>query len=103
MPNWITNKVTAPKHVIKAVLNAEGHIDFNLMAPFPGPRGQDWNGIFCDTVVFADEDIGSNCGAFTLKAGVTTASDIAPNWNVMTDEQRAKWKSFAYHVKGYFD
>jgi len=210
MPNWVTNKITAPKHVIEAVVNEEGRIDFNLMAPFPGPRGADWSGIFMDaetaakaalnmslsshplvaaledanrrdvniekmtdasfqqfigmlenyracghlhgmdwarkkwgtkwnaresehdveagtaqfdtawsfpegvlvelsrrfpgdeiTVTFADEDIGSNCGVFTLKAGETISSDIAPNWNNMSNEDKKKWRMFAYQVKGY--
>lgn len=210
MPNWITNKITAPKHVIEAVVNAQGHIDFNLIAPFPGPRGSEWDGIFGDaetaaeqvlglplnshpliaameesnrrdidvkklndtsfkqfigmlenhracgylhsmewqrdkwgtkwnvcepkhdmeagtmqfdtawscpkpalaelskrfpddeiTITFADEDIGSNCGTFTLKAGVAIDGDMAPNWSAMTAEQRTKWRLFAYQVKGY--
>ena len=210
MPNWITNKITAPKHVIAAAVNSKGRIDFSLMSPFPGPRGADWNGISCaaeeaaeivcripldthpliaslqaanrsnfdikklsdrdfaqfigmvenyracgylhsmkwaidkwgtkwnacepthdldagtaqfDTawacpkpvlielskrfpddeisVTYADEDIGCNCGTFTLKAGVSTASDIAPQWDSMTDEQKTKWRFFAYQVKGY--
>lgn len=210
MPNWITNKITAPKHVIAAVINDKGHVDFNLMAPFPGPRGEEWDGIYGDAetaakkvlgvainehpliaalesdnrrsidikklsdesfkqfigmlenhracgylhsmdwardkwgtkwnacesthdaeagtmafetawscpepmllelskrfpdaeicVTYADEDIGSNCGTFTLKAGEAIASDIAPGWRDMTDEQKAKWKAFAYEVKGW--
>ncbi|PIM51893.1 hypothetical protein CS062_17360 [Roseateles chitinivorans] len=209
MPNWITNKIAAPKHVIKAMLNAEGRIDFATMAPFPGPRdewndyavdaedaakivcgipvsshpliasleqhsrasfdirklsdesfqqfvgfvenyracgylhsmdfarqawGTKWNACeqkhnadagtaefetawscpapvlvllskrFPDdeiSVTFADEDIGSNCGTFTLKAGAVIASDIAPAWRDMTEEQRAKWKAFAYQVRGW--
>lgn len=36
MPNWITNKIKAPSHVIAAMINDEGQIDFNKMAPFPG-------------------------------------------------------------------
>lgn len=210
MPNWITNKITAPKHVIAAMVNAEGRIDFRLMAPFPGPRGEDWDGIYGDAetaaemvcgiglnphpliaalesanrsdidikkmseasfqqfigmlenyracgylhdmdfarkvwgtkwnacepahdaeagtaqfdtawscpegvlvelskrfpedeirVVYADEDIGSNCGTFTLKGGEAIASDIAPSWSRMTDEEKTKWKAFAYEVKGW--
>ena len=31
------------------------------------------------TVTYADEDIGSNCGTFTLKAGQMVEQDIAPN------------------------
>lgn len=209
MPNWVTNKITAPKHVIEAMLNAEGRIDFSTMAPFPGPRNE-WDGHFLDaeeaanivcripmsdhpliasleagnrarfdikklseeafkqfvgmvenyracgylhamdfnrkvwgtkwnacepeanpdagtasfetawncpmgvlvelskrfpadgiTVTYADEDIGSNCGTFSLLAGEVVASDEAPNWGDMTDEQKAKWRLFAYRVKGY--
>ncbi|WP_250502796.1 hypothetical protein [Caballeronia sp. AZ7_KS35] len=52
-------------------------------------------------VTFADEDIGSNCGTFTLKAGSVISSDIAPSWRDMTDEQKAKWRAFACDVKGW--
>lgn len=208
MPNWITNKIAAPKHVIEAMLNAEGRVDFNTMAPFPGPN--DWDGIALDAeeaaeiicgipvsdhpliaalqagnrsrfdikklrddsfkqfvgmvdnyracgylhsmdfarkvwgtkwnacepqadpdagtarfdtawscpegvlvelskrfpehdiqVTYADEDIGSNCGTFTLRGGEKVASDEAPSWRAMTDEQKNKWRLFAYRVKGY--
>lgn len=210
MPNWITNKITAAKHVIEAVVNDKGCVDFNLMAPFPGPRGSDWGGIFGDaetaaqavlglalhehpfiasleassrrnidikklsdtsfrqfigmlenhracgylhsmdwqrdkwgtkwnaceskhdieagtmqfetawacpesvlvelskrfpddeiTVTYADEDIGCNCGTFTLKDGVAVDTNIAPGWSAMNDEERTKWRLFAYQVKGY--
>jgi len=209
MPNWVTNKVLAPSHVIQAMLNAEGHVDFNTASPFPGPHG-DWSGICMDaetaakvacgiqlnehpliaeleqknrqesdirkltdesfqqflgmlenyracgflhhmdfaravwgtkwnacdpkadpdagtcqfdtawscpmgllvkvserfpedpiTVTFADEDIGSNCGTFTLLAGKTVEQDIAPSWRSMDDATKAKWRTFAYQVKGW--
>lgn len=207
MPNWITNKIAAPSHVISAMLNDKGVIDFSTMAPFPGPRdfdsiscnaeraaeivcaipisthpvigalearsrsefdikklsdgcfqqfigflenyracgylhsmdfarkvwGTKWNACeptadaeagtaqfetawscpqgvlvelskrFPDEVIsitYADEDIGSNCGSFTLKAGQIVEQDIAPAWREMTDEQKAKWRAFAYEVKG---
>ena len=51
-------------------------------------------------VAYADEDIGSNCGTFTLKAGEITRSDIAPSWSKQSDEDKAKWKAFACEVKG---
>ena len=51
-------------------------------------------------VVFADEDIGSNCGTFALKAGEIVESNIAPRWSDMTDQQKATWKAFAYEVTG---
>ncbi len=209
MPNWVTNKVQAPEHVIRAMMNAEGVIDFNTAAPFPGPCGADWDGIFMDaeeaaeitcdiptndhpliaalqassrkkfdikklsdksfeqfigmvrnyracgymhsmdfnrkvwgtkwnacqpkaepengrcefetawscpegvlvkvserfpddaiTVTYADEDIGSNCGTFTLKAGKIVEQDIAPSWRDLDDAGKAKWKAFAYQVTG---
>lgn len=209
MPNWVTTRLSAPKHVIQAMLNEDGRIDFSTIAPFPGPRDE-WDGIYGDAeeaaeivcgtplsdhplvaslqgsnrarfdikklslesfaqfvgmlenyracgylhsmdfarkvwgtkwnayaptatpnegkvsfdtawscpdgvlielskrfpedsieVVFADEDIGSNCGRFTLKAGHMVDKDIAPAWRDMTDEQKAKWRAFAYEVKGW--
>lgn len=209
MPNWVTNKVQAPGHVIRAMLNAEGRVDFNTAAPFPGPHN-DWDGIYGDaetaaeavlgialsghpmiaaleqvnrervdikgmredsfrqfvgmlenyracgylhgmdfarkvwgtkwnacgpkadadagtcefdtawscpmgalvkvserfpddaiTVTYADEDIGSNCGTFTLKAGQMVEQDIAPSWSDLDEAGKAKWKAFAYQVKGW--
>lgn len=209
MPNWITNKIEAPEHVIRAMLNAEGIIDFETAAPFPGPCGKDWGGYSCDaeeaaeiicgvptsdhpllsilqagsrqnfdikklseesfeqfvgmvrnwracgylhpmdfnlkvwgtkwnacepeafpdegrcqfetawscpigvlvklserfpddviTVTYADEDIGSNCGTFKLKAGQMVEQDIAPAWRDMSPADQAKWRAFACEVKG---
>ena len=208
MPNWITNKIAAPSHVIAGMLNDKGIIDFNVMAPFPGVA-DDWDGIYGDAetaaeivinkptsdhpllsrlehsnrasmdvtklgdesfeqfvgmlrnfrkcgylhrmdharavwgtkwnacepqadvdagtaefetawscpkpifvelskrfpgdeivVEFADEDIGSNCGSFTIKNGEFIAQDIAPSWSEMNDEQRSRWKAFSCRVKG---
>ena len=208
MPNWVTNKIEAPTHVISAMLNSKGHVDFNVAAPFPGHGGV-WDGIYVDaetpaksvlgvalsnnpllasmelsgreriniagmreesfrqfvgmlenyracgylhsmdfalqvwgtkwnacgsiaepdegrckfdtawscptgalmkvseqfpddaiTVTYADEDLGSNCGTFTLKAGKIVKQDIAPNWNYMTDAEKARWKAFACEVTG---
>lgn len=210
MPNWVTNKVQAPSHVIRAMLNDKGRVDFNTAAPFPGLCGADWDGIYGDaetaaeavlgialnshpliaalergnrgrvdikgmreesfrqfvgmlenyracgylhsmdfarkvwgtkwnareptanpdegrcqfdtawscpmgvlvkvserfpddaiTVTYADEDIGSNCGTFTLKAGQIVEQDIAPSWSDLDDAGKAKWKAFAYQVKGW--
>lgn len=51
-------------------------------------------------VEYADEDIGSNAGTFTLVAGKSTASNIAPRWDRQSEEQRAFWRAFAYRVTG---
>lgn len=208
MPNHVTTKISAPKHVIKAMLNQEGRIDFNMIVPFLGSRdefdginfdaeqaaryvcgvtnensvrsilssgmgkpditkmtdesfnqfvafmqnyrecgylhsmdfardkwGTKWNAYdqvvdvefyhnakfdtawSCPvpvlvelskkfpedeiTVVYADEDIGSNCGTFILKNGDSIYGDIAISYRHQTDEELIKWKSFAYDVKGW--
>lgn len=207
MPNWITNKVKAPSHVIAAMVGDKGNVDFNRVITFQGEfpwdgvamdaemlakmvTGKDlnenpliamleagnrerttvkglsdqsfeqfvqmlrnfrkcdmfhdmdfarkhwgtkWNA--CDAsadvdagtaefdtawscpnpvfealskkfpddlieVTFADEDIGSNCGTFSLKAGEEVSSDIAPSWGNQSDAEKAKWRAFAYDVKG---
>lgn len=207
MPNWVTNNIKASSDVIKAMLNDDGNIDFNKMAPFPGE--DKWDGIYGDAetaaekivgvplssnallasleahnrstvdlkklsdesfeqfigmlrnhrkcgylhsmdfarkvwgtkwnacqqsydleegtatfetawscpegvlialskrfpeeeiaIEYADEDIGSNCGSFTLKGGVAISADIAPAWRDQTDEMKAKWKAFAHKVRG---
>ena len=45
MPNHVTNKVNAPTHVLKALINESGKIDFNTILPFRGQFA--WNGIDC--------------------------------------------------------
>ncbi|MCO1396388.1 hypothetical protein [Burkholderia cenocepacia] len=52
------------------------------------------------TVTYADEDIGSNCGTFSMRNGEEISSEIAPSWHDMTDAERAKWKAFACEVTG---
>lgn len=43
MPNHITNKVSAPSHVLKSLINEQGQIDFNTILPFGGKFP--WDGI----------------------------------------------------------
>lgn len=52
-------------------------------------------------ITYADEDIGSNCGEFTLQDGEVVVSNIAPNWRDMVDEQREQWRRFACDVIGW--
>lgn len=52
------------------------------------------------TVTFADENIGSNCGTFTLKAGQIVEQNIAPRWRDLDDAGKARWRDFAYQVTG---
>ncbi|WP_457253487.1 DUF1281 family ferredoxin-like fold protein [Pseudomonas juntendi] len=55
------------------------------------------------TVVFADEDIGSNCGTLKLKGGDLVEQDCAAPWDGMTEAEQTKWRAFAMEVKGWTD
>lgn len=55
------------------------------------------------TVVFADEDIGSNCGTLKLKAGEFVEQDCAGPWSKMTEADQEKWRAFAIEVTGRSD
>lgn len=208
MPNHVTNKVRAPRHVIEAILGEKGNVDFNRVISFTGEFpwdgisldaemmaeivtgkglhenpliamlqagnrerasvkalsdesfeqfiqmlrnfrkcdvlhnmdfarrewGTKWNAYDCtvdapagtasfdtawscprpvfealskkfpDAVIeisFADEDIGSNCGKFTLNGGVVVQSEIAPYFSKQSDEEKARWRAFAYEIKGW--
>lgn len=208
MPNHVTNKVRAPSHVLKSLINESGRIDFNTILPFAGQFP--WNGIDCAaeeaaqvitaqplddhpliaslqrsnrsrvdaltlsdegfeqfiqmlrnkrscghfhtmdfardawgtkwnaydqvidldagelsfdtawscpmpvlkelskrhpdeeiTVRYADEDLGSNCGTMTLKAGEATSSDVADHWGEMSEQDQQKWTAWARDLKGW--
>ncbi|ATB63310.1 hypothetical protein [Pseudomonas mosselii] len=210
MPNHITNKVSAPAHVLASMINEEGHIDFKKLIKFEGDFtwdmicgaaetaaeaainlplssnpmlagmqrhsretssvtklsdesfeqfiqmlrnhrktgfmhdmdfgrqawGTKWNAYSqkidvegCSlsfdtawntpvpvfealsalhpteeiTVVFADEDIGSNCGTLKLKGGELVEQDCAGPWGKMNESERAKWRAFAMEVTGRTD
>lgn len=45
-------------------------------------------------IKYADEDIGFNCGSFTIKNGVVIDKDIGNNKH--DDESRKKWNKFAF-------
>lgn len=51
-------------------------------------------------VEYADEDIGSNCGLFSLQNGLYLTQDIAPPYSQRTKEEMEKWKKYACVVSG---
>jgi len=87
--------------------NAEdGTARFDTAWSCPEPLLIEVSKKFPDTtieVMFADEDVGSNCGRFSLKNGEIISSDIAPSWNDMDEQSRKKWSGFARKVKGWAD
>jgi hypothetical protein len=82
----------------------EGTASFDTAWSCPEPIFVELSKKFPDEVIevtYADEDVGSNCGTFILKNGEAISSDIAPRWDNQSDEEKAKWKAFAYAVKGW--
>lgn len=47
---------------------------------------------------YADEDIGRNCGYYTIKNGEIIIESIAPSWGEQTDEEKRKWTEFAFKL-----
>ncbi|WP_439823625.1 hypothetical protein [Aeromonas caviae] len=52
MPNWVTNKVNAPQHVLASLINESGKIDFNQVIKFKGSF--EWDGVRCDAEQVAE-------------------------------------------------
>ena len=51
------------------------------------------------SVRYADEDTGSNCGTYRIKAGVRVNEDIAPRHGDQTPAERQKWMEFAFRLR----
>ncbi|EJE4208617.1 MULTISPECIES: hypothetical protein [Vibrio harveyi group] len=50
-------------------------------------------------VRFADEqDMGLNCGYYTIKNGEMIDQHIAPRWSEISNEEKAKWNEFAFKL-----
>lgn len=49
-------------------------------------------------ISYADEDMGSNCGEYTIKGGEIELSDIAPAFRDMTKGQQTKYLKFAFSI-----
>lgn len=50
------------------------------------------------SIKYADEDYGSNCGAYDLINGEIKNADIAPSWSSMSDQEKRKYKKFAFDL-----
>lgn len=51
-------------------------------------------------VVFADEDLGSNCGTLVFLNGESIKEDCAPSYSTIKDNRAAmtKWRKFAFEI-----
>jgi hypothetical protein len=84
MPNWVTNKIRSTPEVIKAIVNAEGRVDFNLIAPFPGQWTYD--GVFRDAEEMAEIVIGRPVHEHPLIAHLQHESREKANVAQLSDE-----------------
>lgn len=49
-------------------------------------------------IKYADEDLGCNCGFYSIKDGVIFDADDAPKYSNQTPEQKLKYKKFAFEL-----
>lgn len=92
MLNWVTNKIKTSSAVIAAIVNDKGVIDFNLAAPFPGPRGADWDGICGDAENVANAVLGIPVSAHPLIAMLESDN------RKQTDIKKLSDKSFSQFI-----
>lgn len=81
--------------------NTSTQVSFETAWSHPGPVVDALSKKFPEheiKVRFADEDIGSNCGYYTIKNGVMIDQHIAPRWSEMSDEEKGKWTEFAFKL-----
>ncbi len=51
------------------------------------------------SVRFADEDLGSNCGAYCIKGNDMFQEELAPRYSDMSDEEKRRWTGFAFRIR----
>lgn len=49
-------------------------------------------------IEYADEDLGSNAGIYSIIHGDIVEEDIAPDYNNQSPEEKLKWRKFAFHL-----
>ena len=54
-------------------------------------------------VVYADEDIGANCGTVVYLNGECVEKNVAPRWSDSDEDTRRRWREFALAVWGRTD
>ena len=84
MPNWVTNKVQAPSHVIRAMLNADGRVDFNTAATFEGPNN--WDGICMDAEMVAEMACGIQVATHPLIGALQASNREQCDLRKMSEE-----------------
>lgn len=84
MPNHVTNKVHAPAHVLKTLINESGKIDFNTILPFAGQFP--WDGISGQAETAAQAITAEPLNNHPLIAGLERRNRAEANVMQMSDE-----------------
>lgn len=84
MPNWVTNEVKAPAHVIAAMVNEAGHIDFNKLLPFKGTF--EWDGVIMDAETLAQKVLDAPLNEHSLVGALQADSRKRSSIKNLTDE-----------------
>lgn len=77
----------------------ECSVSFQTAWSMPEPIFRTWSELFPDATIYvkyADEDVGANCGVEHYKDGEIIYQDIAGKWGEMSDDDKKKWRKFAF-------
>lgn len=81
--------------------NTPNKVKFETAWSHPFPVLEALSNAFPDQeikVIFADEDLGSNCGTYVIKNGNIIEQDIASSRSDQTCEEKKKWVKFAFEI-----
>ncbi|VVE85563.1 DUF1281 family ferredoxin-like fold protein [Pandoraea sputorum] len=96
MPNWVTNKIAAPPHVLAALINEHGHVDFSRIESFSGTFP--WNGIHLDAETFAEVVVGRPLSQDPELASWEAENRAAATLDELTDEA---FEQFVQMLRNY--
>ncbi|MBR8471961.1 MULTISPECIES: hypothetical protein [Burkholderia] len=85
MPNWVTNKVSAPSHVIAAIVSSDdGRVDFARIVKFEGEFP--WDGIYADAETMAEVVVGTPLSSNPLLDSLEAANRARADIKKLNDE-----------------
>ncbi|VVE59687.1 hypothetical protein PSP20601_05607 [Pandoraea sputorum] len=96
MPNWVTNKISAPPYVIAALLNEEHVVDFSRIESFSGTFP--WNGIHVAAETFAEIVVGRPLSEDSELASLEAENRAVATLNALNDEA---FEQFVQMLRNY--
>ncbi|MBD1572913.1 hypothetical protein HC725_06415 [Vibrio sp. S17_S38] len=85
-----------------AEINTDCKVTFDTAWSHPAPVILFISKKFPNSVIkvnYADEDLGSNCGFYTIQNGNITTQNIAPNYSEQNESEKKYWAEFAFKIK----